>query len=234
MIQLKGKYHKIRNKCHNALKKWEKSLPMKTGALRDGTSVVPRNISSRSSKLRSGIRVRDKPIYGGDTYYVVVSGCKGAPRRGAWTGFLVWRHLPTSRSKGISIFRYTGWVGALGGFQSGSWTFQHGSSDGYDHRVHTEWHWHLSGIHSIMMVNSAQPGKGGLPLSHYHHKQSGIRSSWEGRYTPPISPLPLSVLRGYEALPSCVGQTHQRIFKGTQEWEFFWLRFWNLYFFVDS
>ncbi len=22
--------------------------------------------------------------------------------------------------------------------------------------------------------------------------------------------------------------------KGTQEWEFFWLRFWNLYFFVDS
>ncbi len=24
------------------------------------------------------------------------------------------------------------------------------------------------------------------------------------------------------------------IFKGTQEWEFFWLRFWNLYFFVDS
>jgi hypothetical protein len=27
-----------------------------------------------------------------------------------------------------------------------------------DHRVHTEWQWPLSGVHSIMMVKSAQPG----------------------------------------------------------------------------
>jgi hypothetical protein len=29
-----------------------------------------------------------------------------------------------------------------------------------DHRVHTERQWPLSGAHSIMMVKSAQPGKG--------------------------------------------------------------------------
>jgi hypothetical protein len=30
------------------------------------------------------------------------------------------------------------------------------------------------------------------------------------------------------------GFHHFSYLKGTQEWEFFWLRFWNLYFFVDS
>ncbi len=30
------------------------------------------------------------------------------------------------------------------------------------------------------------------------------------------------------------GLCHLSSLKGTQEWEFFWLRFWNLYFFVDS
>ncbi len=39
------------------------------------------------------------------------------------------------------------------------------------HRVPTEWQWPLSGVHSIMMVKSAQPGEGGgvhaLPLSLY-------------------------------------------------------------------
>ncbi len=53
--------------------------------------------------------------------------------------------------------------------------------------------------HSIMMVNSTQPCKVGggvdfLPLSFYdiyHHKHScGVHSSWEGRYSAPISPLP--------------------------------------------
>jgi hypothetical protein len=42
---------------------------------------------------------------------------------------------------------------------------------------YTEWQWPLSVVHSIMMVKSAQPGKGGectsSPLnSIYHHKQS--------------------------------------------------------------
>jgi hypothetical protein len=68
---------------------------------------------------------------------------------------------------------------------------------------YTEWQWPLSGAHSIMMVKSAQPGEGGamggctpsLFHSIYHHKQScGVHSSWEGRYTPSISPLPLYVL----------------------------------------
>jgi hypothetical protein len=31
---------------------------------------------------------------------------------------------------------------------------------GLAHRVHTEWHWTLSGVHSIMMVKPAQSGVG--------------------------------------------------------------------------
>ncbi len=68
-------------------------------------------------------------------------------------------HLPLKRDLYFPVHRVG--AGALGRFKT--WTFQQGSSDGYDHRVHKEWHWHLSGVHSIMMVNSAQPGKGGVP-----------------------------------------------------------------------
>ncbi len=59
---------------------------------------------------------------------------------------------------------------------------------------YTEWQWLLSGVHSIMMVKSSQPGEGGgcMPTpfhSVYHHKQScGVRSNWEGRCTPPPPP----------------------------------------------
>jgi hypothetical protein len=63
----------------------------------------------------------------------------------------------------------------------------------------------LSGEYYIMMKKLAQPGEGGgarggarHPLSLYpthHHIQScGVSSSWEGRYTHPISTLPLYVL----------------------------------------
>jgi hypothetical protein len=54
------------------------------------------------------------------------------------------------------------------------------------HRVHTEWQWPLSGVYSIMMVKSA------LPLSLYQLSRAscGVGSSWEGRYTTPISPNP--------------------------------------------
>jgi hypothetical protein len=41
-----------------------------------------------------------------------------------------------------------------------------------DERVQIDWLWSLSGVHSIMMVNSAYPGEvGGLPFySIYHHE----------------------------------------------------------------
>ncbi len=71
----------------------------------------PAQYLNSSSKLRSGIRVRDKPFDGGDTYYVTLSVCKGAAWRGAWTGFLVRQHLPTYRSKKGSLFS-----GAQGGW----------------------------------------------------------------------------------------------------------------------
>jgi len=63
------------------------------------------------------------------------------------------------------------------------------------HRVHT-------GVHSIMMEKSTRPDEGGrckpTPVHYvYHHVQScSVRSSWEGRYTPPISTLPPYVLCG--------------------------------------
>jgi hypothetical protein len=47
-------------------------------------------------------------------------------------------------------------------------------------RVQIDWQWPLVGAHSIMMVNSAQPGLGGEcnPSPIYHHEQScGVRSS---------------------------------------------------------
>ncbi len=62
---------------------------------------------------------------------------------------------------------------------------------------YTEWHWPLSSVYSIKMEKLAQAGEGEgctpAPFHYiYHHVQScGVQSSWEGRYTPPISPLPL-------------------------------------------
>ncbi len=35
-----------------------------------------------------------------------------------------------------------------------------------------------------------------FPFSYHHEQSCGVRSSWEGRYTPSISPLPLYVLCG--------------------------------------
>ncbi len=65
---------------------------------------------------------------------------------------------------------------------------------------YTEWQRPLSGAHSVMMEKLAQAGEGwGFTsiLFHYiyHHIQScSVGSSWQGRYTPPISSLPLDVL----------------------------------------
>ncbi len=78
----------------------------------------------------------------------------------------------------------------------------------YNHRVHTEWQWPISGVHSIMMEKNSLAGEGGgctpTPFhSIYHHVQScSVHSSWEGRYTPPISSLPLYVLCDYSLLIS--------------------------------
>jgi hypothetical protein len=82
-----------------------------------------------------------------------------------------------------------------------------------NYRVHPEWQWPLSGVHSIRMVNLAQPCEGGgctpYPFhSIYHHEQScGLLSSWEGRYIPPISPLLLYVDILHEQNPSSLGST---------------------------
>ncbi len=71
------------------------------------------------------------------------------------------------------------------------------------HRVHTEWQWPLSGVHSIMMEKSAQPGEDGVctpvvppfTLSTITYKvYCSVRSSGDGISTPPISTLPLYVL----------------------------------------
>jgi hypothetical protein len=71
-------------------------------------------------------------------------------------------------------------------------------------RVKLCWQWPLSGVHSIMMVNSAQPGEGGgctpSPFRSIYHHALGERAY---RYTPPISPLPFSPL-WYEQIKSKV------------------------------
>jgi hypothetical protein len=70
------------------------------------------------------------------------------------------------------------------------------------HTLHTKWQWPLSDVHSIMMENSAQPGEDvGCTLITFHYiyhhvKCCSVRSSWEVRYAPPISTLPLYVLCG--------------------------------------
>ncbi len=65
------------------------------------------------------------------------------------------------------------------------------------HRVHIEWQLPLFGVHAIMMEKSAQPGENGgctpTPFhSIYNQVQSfSVRSSWEGRCTPPSSTITL-------------------------------------------
>jgi hypothetical protein len=87
---------------------------------------------------------------------------------------------------------------------------------GGGHRVLTEWQWPLSGIYSIMMERSALAGVGGgvctpTPFhSFYHHVQScSVRSSWEGRYTPPIffisTPICTLWWRLFESFPRLCG-----------------------------
>jgi hypothetical protein len=79
---------------------------------------------------------------------------------------------------------------------------------------YTEWQWPLSGIHSIMMVKSAQSGEGSvctpraLPLSLYLPSQTKLWYTLQVRgqilYISPISPLPLYVRYGqYPLLFAC-------------------------------
>ncbi len=74
---------------------------------------------------------------------------------------------------------------------------------------YTDWQWPLSGVQSIMIEKSAHSGEGGdarpppfTPYLLYHHEQScGVRSSWEGRYTPLISHPPLYVICSWNPPP---------------------------------
>jgi hypothetical protein len=72
-------------------------------------------------------------------------------------------------------------------------------------RTHTEGQWPLSGVHSIMTVNSAQPGVGGgarlLPftLSTITSKVVVYAPAERTDTLPPISTLPFYVLCGYSS-----------------------------------
>jgi hypothetical protein len=70
-----------------------------------------------------------------------------------------------------------------------------------DERVKIDWQWPLSGVHSIMMVNSAKPGEGGgvhaIPLSLHLPSRAKLLRALQLRgpiNTPSISPLPFSPL----------------------------------------
>jgi hypothetical protein len=74
-----------------------------------------------------------------------------------------------------------------------------------DERVQRDWQWPLSGVHFIMMVNSALPGEDGggglhaLPLSLYLPSRAKLWCTLQlggGTYTPLISTLPFSPLWG--------------------------------------
>ncbi len=64
--------------------------------------------------------------------------------------------------------------------------------------TYIEWQWPLSGVHSIMMIKSAQSGEGAgctpFSLSTITSKVVVLRFSWVDRYTPPIYHLPLYLL----------------------------------------
>jgi hypothetical protein len=74
----------------------------------------------------------------------------------------------------------------------------------------------LSGVHSILMEKLAHPNEGGgcMPTpfhyNYYHQQSCGLRSSWEGRYTTPISTLPLWVLCGIIAVHGHLCPTHMQ------------------------
>ncbi len=75
------------------------------------------------------------------------------------------------------------------------------AGDSLPHRVHTEWQWPLSSVHSIMMEKSAQAGEDWgctpNPLSLYPTSCTKFvvygTLQLRGRYTLPISPLPLYI-----------------------------------------
>ncbi len=87
---------------------------------------------------------------------------------------------------------------------------------------YTEWQLPISGVHSIMMAGE---GGGCTPTPFHdssHHVQScSVRSSWVGRYTRPVSSLPIYVLCGCCPLYGGVGGV--KIFA----WGFSW-RIWNV------
>jgi hypothetical protein len=91
---------------------------------------------------------------------------------------------------------------------------------------YTEWQRPLSGVHSIMMEKWAQAGEegGGVHAHHpfhyiYHHVQScGVRSRWEGRYTPPVSTLPQYELCGVIQRNLGLSCGHSHLLSATQNY----------------
>jgi hypothetical protein len=76
-----------------------------------------------------------------------------------------------------------------------------GGRGGTDHRVLTKWQWPLSGVHSIMMVESSRPGDDGGARPHpfysiYHHQVVVYAPAEMADEHPLISPLPLFILCG--------------------------------------
>ncbi len=78
-----------------------------------------------------------------------------------------------------------------------------------DESVQIDWQLPLSGVHSIMMVSSAQPGeRGGCKPSPfhsiYHHEQSCcLRSIWDGRSVLRIHEIFVRIrIRGFIPLPN--------------------------------
>jgi hypothetical protein len=66
-------------------------------------------------------------------------------------------------------------------------------SETVHHRVHTEWQWPLSGVHSGLVEKFAQDGEGGRVDSHYIYEYHNVQSCDE-RADTPISTISLYVL----------------------------------------
>ncbi len=106
----------------------------------------------------------------------------------------------------LSVWRTSKMIKTLDSkYSLDDWDILEDKHSGKENRVHTEWQWPLYGMHDGK-ISLAWWGRGGggerpppFAISIIMYKVScSVRSSWEGRYTLPISTLPLYVLSGRE------------------------------------